>query len=134
MHRLPAAHSVNFNGDTSWVTTFGTDGVRANISVSDQFGLDQFGGPMSYAAVDTNDYTVYQQGSPTNKVRYTPGANGDISRIDVLDNLVGMLFYATAGQPAAALDLRSCLGRPGSYIARVTNGHEAKTKAVSAAR
>jgi hypothetical protein len=94
--------SFNFNGDTTGYTTFTTVNATRAISVFDQFGLDQLGGPMSAGASGTNAFDVSQKSAVINKIQYQFDAGNNLTRINVLDAGGQLVYYAAvnAANPA----------------------------------
>jgi len=86
--------SFNFNGDTAGYTTFTILNAKPAISVFDQFGLDQLGGPVSAGASGTNAFDVSQKGAVINRVQYQFDAGNNLTRINVLDAGGNLQYYA----------------------------------------
>ena len=95
--------SFNFNDDTSGYSLFANVNSTPAVLAYDQFGLDQLGGPVSWTTTDQVNFTVLQRGAAINKVKYLIDASGNLSRIEVLDNAGGLLYYAQPTAIAAAL-------------------------------
>jgi hypothetical protein len=85
--------SFNFNGDTVFKSTFGSSGTASTISTRDQFGLDQFGGPVSIASTGDLQYNLSQAGSVINKMTYEKDDQGRLTRVTVSDADNTTLYY-----------------------------------------
>ena len=83
--------SFNFNGDTVFHSTFGESG--STISTRDQFGVDQFGGPVSIASDGDMKYDLSQGGSVINKMTYENDDEGKLTRVTVSDADNNTLYY-----------------------------------------
>lgn len=86
--------SINFDDLSTGYTVFGDDAGKSTISVFDQFGQDELGGRVSFAAAEANNYDIYQRNAVINKMRYTYDGQGNLTRIDVNDKTGGLLYYA----------------------------------------
>jgi hypothetical protein len=85
--------SFNFNGDTVFKSTFGTSGSTSTITTLDQFGVDQFGGPVSIASAGDMKYDLSQGGSLINKMTYEKDNDGKLTRVTVSDADNKKLYY-----------------------------------------
>ena len=61
--------SLNFNEDTLFSASFKTDGSKNSINVKDQFGVDQFGGDVSYTEATTDNFDISQNSKLINKIK-----------------------------------------------------------------
>jgi YD repeat-containing protein len=87
--------SFDFNDDTAYTASYSKSGESTNLSVRNQFGMDQFGGPVSYRASGTNDFIVSQRDADINKMTYEYDAQGNPTKITVSDVAGTMLYYGT---------------------------------------
>ena len=90
--------SFNFNNDTIGYTTFSSVNGNPAISVFDQFGLNQFGAPVSYTTDEQNLSNIYHNGSVIYKMNYVYSGSV-LNRIDVLNTDNSLLYYATMTMP-----------------------------------
>ena len=87
--------SVDFNAITVLTTTINAvSGGTSSFSTVDQFGLDQFGGAMSYTPAATSNYNLSQSGGPSYKEQYVLNADGTLAKINILDATGSLLYYA----------------------------------------
>jgi hypothetical protein len=85
--------SFNFNGDTIFNSTFGASGTASTISTHDQFGNDQFGGPVSIASAGDMQFDLSQAGSVINKMTYEKDNEGRLTKVTVSDANNTKLYY-----------------------------------------
>ena len=83
--------SFNFNGDTVFRSTYGASG--SSISTRDQFGVDQFGGPVNIASTGDMQYDLSQGGSVINKMTYEKDDQGRFTRVNVSDADNTLIYY-----------------------------------------
>jgi hypothetical protein len=83
--------SYNFNGDTVFQSTFGASG--SSISTRDQFGVDQFGGPVGIASKGDMQYDLSQGGSVINKMTYEKDDQDRLTRVNVSDADNTLMYY-----------------------------------------
>lgn len=88
-------NSLNFNDDTIGYTNFMEKNSRTEMQVFDQFGLNQFGAPVSYTINDKNEYDIYHNGQIVNKMKYYYDVGGALNRVDINDINGQMLYYAS---------------------------------------
>jgi hypothetical protein len=69
-------------------------GGKTSFSTVDQFGLDQYGGAMSYTVPSPNNYDVSQSNGTVCKEQYQFGTDGTLLRINVLDKNGSLIYYA----------------------------------------
>lgn len=107
------AVSLNFNQDTSIITTFTYDGDNTSISVRDRHckkpeeAIDELGGKVNFKA-SGDSYEVSQNGTAFNKINYEKSGSGDYNRINVTDNSGTLMYYVTLSTTGIAR-LRSTL-------------------------
>jgi hypothetical protein len=95
--------SIDFNGSLVFSTTRSpSTGGNGSFSTIDQFGMDQFGGAMSYSLASANNYTVTQNGQLSCSEQYQLAADGTLSRINILDKTGSLMYYAIAS-PATSV-------------------------------
>lgn len=89
--------SFDFNGDTSFVTSYNHDGNITKFSIRDQFNLDHVGGEVSYDATSANnDFSLkYADGTFASRIVYTNQADGTPIRVDVFNESGVMQYYGT---------------------------------------
>jgi hypothetical protein len=85
--------SFDFNQDTSFVTTFGYKSENTEMTVKDQFAVDQLGGKVNFKESGDN-YEVSQNGSAFNKINYEKDGSGNYNRINISDNSGALMYYA----------------------------------------
>ncbi|MDD5674737.1 MAG: hypothetical protein PHC61_11275, partial [Chitinivibrionales bacterium] len=69
--------SLDFNGNSLFTTTISApSGNNTAFSTVDQFGMDQFGGSMTYSSGPTNTFNINQNSALTCMEQYTFGADG----------------------------------------------------------
>jgi len=85
--------SLNYNEDTLFSTTFGTSGDSKTMTIKDQFGTDELGGPVSYRSSGAADFIFSQQGTAINKISYEYTPQGQPVTISVTDNAGKLLYY-----------------------------------------
>ncbi|HUI91792.1 MAG TPA: hypothetical protein VLX68_06035 [Chitinivibrionales bacterium] len=95
--------SVDFDSNTAYYTSISPSASATTFSVFDQFGLDQLGGPVTYAAAGQNAFDLSQNGAALNRITYDTAADGGITRINVLDRSGDILYYATVTGASAVL-------------------------------
>ncbi len=86
--------SYNFNGDTSFMTSYEHSGDNTAFSIVDQFKLDHVGGKVSYSNTDPLNFDLkYQANSATAaKMIYSNDQEGNLTRVDIADQS-GMVQY-----------------------------------------
>jgi hypothetical protein len=86
--------SYNFNGDTSFVTSYEHNGGNTAFWIVDQFKLDHIGGKVSYSNTDPLNFDLkYQANSATAaKMIYSNDQEGNLTRVDIADQS-GMVQY-----------------------------------------
>lgn len=94
--------SLNFNEDTLFSTTFGTSGDSKTMTIKDQFGTDELGGPVSYRASGAADFIFSQQGTAINKISYEYTPQGTPATISVADNAGKLLYYGKFSEVSIA--------------------------------
>lgn len=97
--------SKDFDDNLVFTTTINTvAGGASSFSTVDQFGLDQFGGSMSYSLASANNYSFSQNSGPTYQEQYLYAGDGTLNRINILDAGGSLMYYAlvsvTAGVAA----------------------------------
>jgi hypothetical protein len=98
-------NSIDFNGSLVFSTTRSpSTGGNASFSTIDQFGMDQFGGPMSFSLASSNNYTVTQNGQLSCTEQYQIAADGTLNRITILDKTGSLMYYAIAS-PVTAISV-----------------------------
>lgn len=90
------AVSYNFNEDTSFVTTFAYNDANTDMTVRDEFRIDQLGGKVNFKEVG-DSYEVSQNNSVFNKINYEKNGSGDYNRINVTDNSGTLQYYVKLG-------------------------------------
>lgn len=95
--------SFDFNNDTIIKTDFSTIDKKPGISVLDQFNLNQFGAPVSYASDGDNSYDIYHNGSIVYRMKYMYGSNGELNRIDVLSTSNSLMYYVVVSTPSGVV-------------------------------
>lgn len=87
--------SLNYNGDTVLTSTYAKSGESTTLTVRNQFGLDQFGVPVTYRASGADEYAISQRGAAINTMRYEYDGQGNPTKISVLDPAGTQLYYGT---------------------------------------
>jgi hypothetical protein len=87
------AVSFNFNEDTSFVTQYSYKSDFTEMTVKDQFGIDQLGGTVSYKQSGDNGFDFYQGSTLFNKLSYDKDNYGR-TKINVLDATGELQYYA----------------------------------------
>jgi hypothetical protein len=80
--------SLNFNNDTSFVSTFAYSGDNTEMTTKDQFALDQLGGKVNFKG-SGDSYEVSQGSTVFNKISY------ENNKINVTDASGALMYYAT---------------------------------------
>jgi len=93
--------SFDFNGDTSFVTTYRNEAGKTSFTIKDQFKLDHVGGAVSYSTATPDDYLItYQDNSFASHIAYENLPDGTPSKVYVYDAAGQMEYYgvfATTG-------------------------------------
>jgi len=85
--------ALNFTDDTVFKSTFNPNGNNTDMVVKDQFNIDQFGGPVSYANAGGGVYNFSQNGAAINQMKYKYSSTGSLKEVDVYDNTGTNLMY-----------------------------------------
>lgn len=99
--------SLNFNQDTSYITTFSYDGGNSSIQVRDRYckkpkeAIDELGGKVDFKE-SGDSYEVSQNGNVFNKINYEKNGSGDYNRINVTDNSGKLQYYVRLGTTGVA--------------------------------
>jgi hypothetical protein len=83
--------AYNFTDDTVFNAGFKANGDKTDISVSDQFKVDQLGGPVSYSKTGDLEY-AFNNGNYPYKMKYEYDANGGLKAVNMFDG-DGKLAY-----------------------------------------
>jgi hypothetical protein len=87
--------SIDFAGNPLFTTTINPpSGGKTSFSTTDQFGLSQFGSPLSYSETAANTFDVTQSNNTICKEQYEFDAGGELTRITVLDKSGAAAWYA----------------------------------------
>jgi hypothetical protein len=86
--------TFSFNEDTLFSASLKTVGSNNIINVKDQFGVDQFGGDVSYTEASTDNFDIAQNNNVINKIKYEKDGNGNYNKINVYDKDGNLLYYA----------------------------------------
>ena len=95
--------SLNFNEDTLFSASFKTDGSKNSINVKDQFGVDQFGGDVSYTEATTDNFDISQNSKLVNKISYEKDAGDVYRKINITDNNGLLMYYANVEYSTGAV-------------------------------
>ena len=94
--------SLNFNDDTSFVSTYDYRGDTTGFSIADMFGLDQMGGRVRYRTNDSTHFSFSysaQGSSVTYTISYEKNPDGNPTKVTVSDNTgeshFGLFKYAS---------------------------------------
>ncbi|MBN2036687.1 MAG: hypothetical protein JW768_08110 [Chitinispirillaceae bacterium] len=87
--------SFNFHDDTVFSTTLEHNGEATVISIRDQFGLDQMGGPVRHSAAGQNSFDFFQKDALINKMGYEYDNEGKLSKVNVYDGAGARIYYGT---------------------------------------
>jgi hypothetical protein len=90
--------SLSFNEDTLFNASFKTEGTKNTITMKDQFGVEQFGGDVSYTEATTDNFDFSQNSKIINKIKYEKDGSGNYNRMNVYDNADHLIYYATLAQ------------------------------------
>jgi hypothetical protein len=99
--------SLNFNQDTSYITTFSYDGGNSSMQVKDRYckkpqeAIDELGGKVDFKE-SGDSYEVSQNGNVFNKINYEKNGSGDYNRINVTDNSGKLQYYVRLGTTGVA--------------------------------
>jgi hypothetical protein len=96
-------NSIDFDGSPVFSTALSTQGGKTAFTVTDQFGLDQLGGAMSYTASSANNFDISQNNQVVYKEQYVFDANGALLRINVTDNAGALQYYGLVSGPTPLL-------------------------------
>ncbi|MCU0608310.1 MAG: hypothetical protein MUF22_00895 [Chitinispirillaceae bacterium] len=114
--------SFDFLGNPSFFTTIGLPvSGTTTITTVDQFGLSQFGAPLTWRETSTNNYDISQETVLASKERYEFGANGELNRITVLDKNGATAWYAHVSHQTTAVLAVSDQKMPLSPLVTVNN-------------
>ena len=87
--------SIDFAGNPLFTTTINPpSGGKTSFSTVDQFGLSQFGSPLSFSETAANTFEVTQNNGTVCKEQYEFDGNGELTRITVLDKSGAAAWYA----------------------------------------
>jgi hypothetical protein len=96
--------SVDFDDNLVFSTTISAaTGGKTSFSTVDQFGLDQYGGAMSYTIPSPNNYDLSQSNGTVCKEQYQFGADGTLLRINVLDKNGTLIYYALPNRTTGSI-------------------------------
>ncbi|HEX7511305.1 MAG TPA: hypothetical protein VF335_08400 [Chitinivibrionales bacterium] len=91
--------SVDYIGNALFTTTINPPSSgKTTFTTVDQFGLSQFGAPLSYAETSTNAFDVAQGNNILGKEQYEFDGNGALTRITMLDKNGALSWYAVVSQ------------------------------------
>jgi hypothetical protein len=88
------AVSFNFNQDTSFVTQFSYSSGKTEMTVKDQFGIDQLGGTVNYKQAGDNGFDFFQGSAFLNRISYEKDSEGK-TKIKILNTTGDLQYYAT---------------------------------------
>jgi hypothetical protein len=96
--------SLNFNDDTSFISTYDYRGDTTGFSIADMFGMDQLGGKVRYRTNDSTHFSFSysaQGSSVTYTISYVKNLDGNPTKVTVSDNKgeshFGIFIYANTG-------------------------------------
>lgn len=87
--------SLNFNEDTVFTSMYSSNGDTRTMTVHDQFGMDEFGGPVSYSSSGSGGYIFSQKGQEINRMTYEYDNQGHPVKISISDADGKLLYYGT---------------------------------------
>jgi hypothetical protein len=89
---LSAETALNFADDTVFNSTFTPSGANTDISVRDQFKVDQFHGIVSYKA-SAQDFNFFQSGAQINKISYVYYDDGRPKTVNIYDKDNNLAYF-----------------------------------------
>jgi len=88
-------HSVDYLDNTIYNTNINApSGGATAFTTVDQFGLSQFGAPLSWKKSTENTYDITQNGAKVCTQKYEYNADGDLTGITVMDKNGNKAWYA----------------------------------------
>lgn len=97
-------NSVDFKNDPLITTALSAQSGKTGFSVTDQFGFNQLGGPMSWSLSGQNTFEITQGMAVIYRVQYQYDAAGALARINVADQTGSQAFYAVVNANLASMD------------------------------
>lgn len=86
--------SVDYNENPLFTSTISSSAGKTDFSTVDQFGLSQFGSPLSHTQIEPNTYEINQGSTFLCKEKYEYDSIGELSRIIMLDKNGEKMWYA----------------------------------------
>ena len=100
---------MNYLDNPLYTTTINPPSNGKTVfSTVDQFGLSQFGSPLSYTEAAPNTFEITQNGTKLCREQYEYNTDGELSRITIFDKNGVKTWYALVNKEGIA-------SRPGNF-------------------